>query len=431
MKKNTTKTILISALAAILIVGAVLLISALNKDAFGNNWFARNKTIATVGGEKVKMGQFARLYGSYYQDIENRNLYASWGLGGKYYDTSVVGWEQELKEDIFNELISQIQQKQKAIELGITLSDEERKDSKASGQTAVEEMEKQCLKSAEEAGATDAKSYAVSIMNNYLRSNGMTKAQYRKENVQNAIYTLYQNKLREHCEEEFVINEEDLPGVYEELVQTAFVDAYKAGDYTLGLQSLRDEQSAYPSLYIPENFLFVRAIDAGTSEEDAQAMLARIEGGESFETIRLSMENKDDFMCVYPDPIALGPDDSFMGTAAYEQALEMGIGAYAITANLVTVPVPEDADPIMDEETGEPVTTTEETHYYVIRRVESQTGMVPYEKYAAALKDGLIMREKNRLYGEMLESWLKDASVSRRDDLVQNVIPPTTPAPGQ
>ncbi|MCL2695198.1 MAG: SurA N-terminal domain-containing protein [Clostridiales bacterium] len=421
MKKSTKKTIRVAVLAVVIaaaVLGTVLLISALSRDDFGNNGFTRGRAVASVGSDRITLGEFSRSFGNYYRNIDNNNMNVLMGYGGKYYDTSREGWELELKHDVLDQLITLRLYRQKANELGLALSADQVKDAKQAGYDAIAQLEADCLASAEEAGASDPKTYAVTILNNYLRSSGLTKAQYRDEIVQNVKFSMYGELVWDYYRENNLpVADEELPALYEKFVHEYFRDGYSRGMVTTYYERFAKGESEYTYLYIPDEFIFVRAIYAGTDEENAKAILARIEGGERFDTVRASEDNLDEFLRTYAEPIAIGEEDSLIGDAAFERASEMVVGTYAIVADIRQEHVHSD-----DEEDHEAMDDV--AHYYIIRRVTAQTGIVPFERFADALREILVGIEQNRLFEELADTWLSDESITRNERLVLSVVPP-------
>ena len=137
MKRQTKKIILFAAVALAIIVLVAGLIMLLRKDSFGDNYFTRNKTVATVNGEKISKNQFAVSLNNYYSNIDTYNMYAMYYGYGQYYDTSTEAGMKSLKNDILNSLIDNEVYIAMAKDLGITLTSEEKAEVAQEAQDAL------------------------------------------------------------------------------------------------------------------------------------------------------------------------------------------------------------------------------------------------------------------------------------------------------
>ena len=99
MKRQTKKILLIAAVALAILVLAAGLIMLLRKDSFGDNYFTRNKAIATVNGAKITKNEFAASLSNYYNNIDTYNMYAMYYGYGKYYDVNSETGVRDLKKD--------------------------------------------------------------------------------------------------------------------------------------------------------------------------------------------------------------------------------------------------------------------------------------------------------------------------------------------
>ena len=102
MKRQIKKILLIAAVALAILVLAAGLIMLLRKDSFGDNYFTRNKAIATVNGAKITKNEFAASLSNYYNNIDTYNMYAMYYGYGKYYDVNSETGVRDLKKDILN-----------------------------------------------------------------------------------------------------------------------------------------------------------------------------------------------------------------------------------------------------------------------------------------------------------------------------------------
>ena len=161
-----------------------------------------------------------------------------------------------------------------------------------------------------------------------------------------------------------------------------------------------------PYLYIPEDFIFVRVI-ALTDGIKAKDILSKIQGGEDFETYFASDDNDNTVGKGLGDkPQAIGEADSAFTAEVYKQAAEAAVGDVI----MVTVEG-TDSD-------GNAITT-----YYIVKRVEGTTGVVPYEDVKAVVDSTLKSQEESEYISEQVDAWRQKASIVIDDEAVQSFDP--------
>ncbi len=394
-KKKIRNIIVICAAVLVLaiVVGAIVL---LRNDTFGLNYFERNKVVATVGDEKVTMGEYAMALTNYYSNIDTYNMYAMYYGYGTYYDVKTEQGVQQLQEDMLSQLVSERVYIVLAEELGLTLTDEEKAECRKSGKDAYTTLEADCLKQAQEAGSDNAATYAKTVLTNYLANTGMTKASYIAMNERSAVSSKLANKLSLHYGDERDVQDSELPEIYEEYAQKYYVDAYYAGAYSAYIGYLKDGSATAPYLYVPDDFIFVRVItvDDLLTARDVEEQL---EEGADFEELLNSDSNSDSFIKEHEYEYAIGANDSVFASDVYTAAAELAVGDY------VKVPVTTSST---DSETGE---TTENTVTYFVKRVEGTTGVLPYDRVEKDVADSLISYAENMYTNEKIEAWKTNA----------------------
>ena len=70
MKKQTVKSIIIAAAVVLVIALIILAIFVFRTDGFGHNMIQRNKVIARVNGDAVRLGEFSISYSNHHYNIE-------------------------------------------------------------------------------------------------------------------------------------------------------------------------------------------------------------------------------------------------------------------------------------------------------------------------------------------------------------------------
>lgn len=406
MNRQTKKIIAIAAAVLAIIVLAAALIMVLRKDSFGDNYFTRNKTVATVNGAKISKNQFAVSLSNYYSNIDTYNMYAQYYGYGKYYDTSTEAGMKSLKNDILNSLIDNEVYIAMAKDLGITLTGEELAEVKEEGQAALTNLKDQILESAKSSGSQNPETYATTMLANYLSNMGISQKTFAERNEHSALAQKYAAKLQEHFAEERNVTEEELKDLYAAYVQEHYVDAYTDGAYSLTESYVAQGYTDIPYLYIPDGFIFVRVIQL-SDKVKATDILNKIQGGEDFETYFASDDNENTNGKALDDkPQAIGENDSAFDAKVYEEASAAAIG-----------------DVIMVSVDGTDSDGNATTTWYIVKRVEGTTGVVPYEEVKEVIDSTLKAHEENEYYTEKLDAWREKADIVIDDDIVNAFDP--------
>ena len=401
MKRQTRKNLLIAVAALALIILAAGLIMLLQKDAFGDNYFTRNKAVATVNGAKITKNEFAIAVNNYYSNIEMYNMYASFGYG-KAYDTTTEAGMQSLKNDILNNLIDAEINVQVAKELGITLTDEEKAEVAQSAQDTLTNLKEQILSSAQSSGSPDPETYAVSMLANYFSKMGISQKTFVARNEHSALASKYAEKLEEHFIAERNVSDAELKDIYDEYATLVFKDSYQDGAYSQYSASME-----IPYLYIPEDFIFVQVIQISDAEK-AQEIMTKIRGGEDFETFRTSEDNESaEGKALAADKgQPIGENDSIFNSAVYVLAKDMQVG---------------DVDMVeaVDQDSDGSATAS----YYIVKRVEGTTGIVPYEEVKSVIDGTLKSYAGSKYFDEQMDAWREKVNIVIDDEAVQAFDP--------
>ena len=406
MKRQTKKIILFAAVALAIIVLVAGLIMLLRKDSFGDNYFTRNKTVATVNGAKISKNQFAVSLSNYYSNIDTYNMYAMYYGYGQYYDTTTEAGMKSLKNDILKGLIDTEVYIAMAKDLGITLTAEEQAEAAQEAQDALTNLKDQILQSAQSSGSQNPETYAATMLGNYFSNMGINKKTFLARNEHNALAEKYAAKLQEHFAAERNVTEDELKDIYAEYVKEHYQDAYTDGAYSLNESYVAQGYTDIPYLYIPEDFIFVRVIQL-SDEAKATETLEAIQGGEDFETYFASDDNENDTGKALGDqPQAIGENDSAFDAAIFTEASAAAVGDVTLVAVEGT-----DSD-------GNAATT-----YYLVKRVEGSTGVVPYEDVKEKIDSTLKSHEENEYYTEQVDAWREKAEIVIDDDIVNAFDP--------
>ena len=407
MKRQTKKILLVAAVALVIIVLVAGLIMLLRKDAYGDNYFTRNKAIATVNGAKITKNEYAVSLSNYYSNIDTYNLYAMYYGYGQYYDTSTEAGMKSLKNDILNSLIDNELYIQIAKELGITLTSEEQQEVVQSAKDSLASLKEQILESAQSAGSQNPETYAATMLANYFSNMGINQKTFLARSEHSALAEKYASKLQEHFTSERNVTEEELKDIYEEYVKTYYEDGYYEGAYSQTAAYVQAGYTDIPYLYIPENFIFVQVIQLSDADK-AQDILAKIQGGEDFETYRTSEDNESQVAQAHKADagVPIGENDSAFDSAVYTLAKDMNVGDVDMTQADTT-----DSD-------GNATTT-----WYIVKRVEGTTGVVPYMDVKDVIDSSLKSYAENMYYTEQMEAWRDKADIVIDDDAMDAFDP--------
>ena len=405
MKRQTKKILLIAAVALAILVLAAGLIMLLRKDSFGDNYFTRNKAVATVNGAKITKNEYAASLSNYYNNIDTYNMYAMYYGYGKYYDTSSETGMRDLKKDILNSLIENEAFIQMGKELGITLTAEEQSAVAQSAKDALANLKDQIMETAKSSGAQNPDTYAATMLANYFSNMGINQKTFLQRNEHAALAEAYAEKIQEHFNAERNVTDGELKDIYAEYAKTNYEDAYAEGSYAQNVSYLAAGYTDIPYLYIPEDFLFVHVIQLSDAEK-AQDILTKIQEGEDFETYRTSDDNESGVgkAAAADKGTAIGEHDSPFDGSVYDLAKDMNVGDVEL-AQAET----KDSD------------GNDATAYFIVKRVEGTTGIVPYEEVKSVIDSTLKSYAENNYYTEQMEAWRDKANIVIDEDTLDAV----------
>ncbi len=407
MKRQTKRILIFAAVALAVIVLAAGLVMLLRKDSFGDNYFTRNKTVATVNGAKITKNEYAVSLSNYYSNIDTYNLYAMYYGYGQYYDTTTESGMKSLKNDIINSLIDNEVYIQMAKELGITLTGEEQEEVTQSAQDSLTSLKDQILESAKSSGSQTPETYAATMLANYFSNMGISQKTFLKRAEHSALAQKYASKIQEHFVAERNVTEDELKDIYAEYAETYYQDAYEDGAYSQNASYVLAGYTDVPYLYIPEDFLFVQVIQLSDAER-AEEVLAQIQGGEDFETFLASEENESEAGRALTEGKGqpIGRNDSLFDDVVYMAAENMNVGDVELVQS-----VTQDSD-------GNDVNV-----YYIVKRVEGTNGLVPYEEVKSVIDSTLESYATGTYYNEKLDAWREKADIVIDDDMVNAFDP--------
>lgn len=399
MKRKTKKLLVAIAGALVVIMLAAGLVMLLRKDSFGDNYFTRNQAVATVNGVKITKNEFVMAVSNYYSNIDYYNMYASFGYG-TYYEKDEAGMKA-LKNDILNGLIYDEVYIQMAKDLGITLTDEEKAAVKQSAQDALDSLKSQILESAQSAGYQNPETYAVTMLATYFSNMGINQRIFLKRNERAATAEKLADKIEAYYVAERNVTDDELESLYADYVKANYEDVYQDGNYSQTESYVALGYMDIPYLWIPEDFFFVRVIQL-SDEDKANEIMEAIEGGADFETYFDTEDNENTTGKAMGEKAqAIGAKDSPFNEEVYKKVGYLGVDEVALVEG-----VAEDG-----------IKT-----FYIVKRVEGTTGMVPYEEVKDIVADSLKSSTGKAYADEKTEEWMKNAVVIN-EDLIQAYDP--------
>ena len=142
--------------------------------------------------------------------------------------------------------------------------------------------------------------------------------------------------------------------------------------------------------------------------EKAQDMMTKVNEGGDFETYRTSEDNESELgkASAKGKGQAIGENDNGFDSAVYELAKDMEIG----TVEMVQATT-KDAD------------GNDTSVYYIVKRVEGTTGLVPYEDVKSVIDGTLKSYAQSLYYNEQVDAWREKADIVIDDDAVQAFDP--------
>ena len=139
--------------------------------------------------------------------------------------------------------------------------------------------------------------------------------------------------------------------------------------------------------------------------EKANEILTEIKGGKEFEDYRTAEDNESAEGKAQAI-MAIGENDNVFDSAVYTLAKDMNMG----DVDMVQA-VTKDSD-------GNDVNT-----YYIVKRAEGTTGLVPYEDVKSVIDSTLKNYAESNYYTEQMEAWRAKANIVIDDDAVQAFDP--------
>ena len=355
--------------------------------------------VLTVGDEPV----YAVVYRYYLNDRVNtirehglydREAYLSYVSNPNinylyaYYDTRTEEGLKALSEDILNELALEAAAIDAGTKAGYSLNIAEQSYLKQAESDAEEKLLDQL---AENGGAYASREA-------FFEATSFTEERYKEMFVRDMQAGILYNHYLEDFKASHTLSDEELQAGYERIVKETFIDRYTEGMYSRYLLFYLQGQRTFPSLYIPENAIFIRLFAATDPTEDA--IEAYKQQAETDFTALYESGDNEFLKTGSAGDLAIAPKDELF-EGLYDAAKDVAIGS----VGTLTV-----------EKEGK-------TAFYLFLRVEGETGIVPIDRYPG-LRERIVSQLLGTKCMDQLRETVKDPSVTtRNEDLIAAIRP--------
>ena len=377
----------------------VLLLCAALLAAFGCRKQEEPKTedtaVLTVGDEPVDTLTYRYQLQTRFNAIRKNNLY-DWNTyltfvvnPSVYYpypyrDTRTEEGLKALCEDVLAELALEAASIYTAKQAGYTLSIEE--------QSYIEQAKENALSVLDEI----AESY--DSIDDFYEETGFTEESFVEMYAHSREASIDFQKILEAYQKDHTIDDATLETGYARIVKETFCDRYTDGMYSQYLYYYITGARSYPSLYIPDDAIFLRLfVHTNPTEAEQADLLARAQA--DFNELYIGTDNEFTAQGTAGD-LAVAPNDSLID-GLYEAAKDVPIGQVG------TMTVEQDG----------------KTLFYLFLRTEGETGVVPIDRYPG-VREMIVKQLTGTLCMDTLREKIGDPAVTVRNDALLDAILP-------
>lgn len=301
-----------------------------------------------------------------------------------YYDTRTEEGMKALCEDVLSELALEAASIYAAKQKGYTLSIEDQSYIRQAEENARESIEEL----AESYGSVEA----------FYRETGLSEETLVRMHARSREAAIDFGKLLEAYREMHTIDDATLESGYARIVKETFEDRYTDGMYSQYLYHYITGARSYPSLYIPDDAIFVRLfVHTDPTEAQKQAYLDRAQT--DFGELYMSRDNEFTSQGTAGD-VAVAPKDSLVD-GLYDAAKDVATG---------------DIGSMTVEKDGK-------TTFCLFMRVDGETGRVPIDRYPG-VREMIVRQLTGTFCMDTLREMVSDPSVTVRDDALIDAIKP-------
>ena len=305
-----------------------------------------------------------------------------------YYDTRTEEGMNALCEDVLRELALEAAAIDAGTKAGYQLNIAEQSYLKQAEDDAEEKLSDQL----ESGGGTYESREA------FLKANGFTEERYAEMFVRSMKAGMLYNHILTDYKAAHTLTDEELETGYARVVKETFTDRYAPGMYSQYLYYYLMGQRTFPSLYIPENAIFVRLF-AKTDPTDEQIEAYKQQAETDFEKLYASSDNEFASQGIATDLAVAENDELFEGL--YNAAKDVPLGGVG------TLTIEKDG----------------KLAFYLFLRVEGETGVVPIDRYP-----GVRERIVNQLLGAQCMDTLREKIADptyavRNEKMIEKIRP--------
>ncbi len=305
-----------------------------------------------------------------------------------YYDTRTEEGKKALSEDVLHELALEASAIDAGKKAGYQLNIAEQNALLQAEDDAEEKLSDQ-LKAG--GGAYESREA-------FLQANGFTEERYAEMFVRSMEAGILYSHLLEDYKATHTLTDEELETGYVRIVKETFKDRYTDGMYSQYLYYYLMGQRTFPSLYIPDNAIFVRLF----AKTDPTA--------EQIEAYRQQAET--DFTALYESGDNEFLKNGSVGDLAVAEHDELFEGLYNAAKD-----VPMGGVGTLTIEKGG------KTAFYLFLRVEGETGTVPIDRYPG-IRERIVSQLLGTKCMDTLRERVSDPSyVVRSEDVIAKIKP--------
>jgi len=304
-----------------------------------------------------------------------------------YYDTRTEEGIRALSEDVLTELALEAAAIDAGTKAGYQLNVAEQSYLRQAEEDAEEKLSDQL----KENGGTYPSREA------FFAETGFTEERYTEMFVRSMKAGVLYNHLLEDYKASHTLTDDEIETGYARIVKETFIDRYTDGMYSQYLSYYLQGRRTFPSLYVPENAIFIRLFAAADpTDEQIEAFKAQAET--DFTALYESRDNEFLKNGSAGDLAVAPKDEMFIGL--FDAAKDVPIGSVGT---------------LMSEKDGK-------TLFCLFLRTEGETGVVPIDRYP-----GVRERITNQLLGtkcmDTLREAVKDPAVTtRNEDVIKAVV---------
>ncbi len=312
-------------------------------------------------------------YLGYVSDPTVNYLYA-------YYDTRTEDGRKALCEDVLHELALEAA----AIDAGTKAGYEPDISEQSYLLKAEDDAEEKLSDQLKENGGTYESEDA------FLKATGFTEERYKEMFVRNMKASILYNHLLEDYKASHTLTDEELSAGYERIVKETFIDRYTDGMYSRYLLFYLQGRRTFPSLYIPEDAIFVRLF-AKTEPTEEEIEAFKQQADTDFTALYESSDNEFIKSGSAGDLAVAPKDELFEGL--YDAAKDVPVGSIGTLT----------------------LEKNSKTAFYLFQRVEGETGIVPIDRYPG-IRERIVSQLLGAQYMDTLREKITDPTYAVRSE---------------